>query len=386
MPPPPRDPAEAHPPPETQDGARLRTGFTTGACAAAAAKAAWRALLGGGWEDPVSIVLPRGQTPRFGLERRELAPAPSPSHASPPDHALAAVRKDAGDDPDVTHGALIEVRVRRGAPGSGVTFRAGPGVGTVTRPGLPIPPGEPAINPVPRRMIEEAIAEVAAELAEAPDAEVEISIPGGEALAEKTWNPRLGIVGGLSVLGTTGIVRPYSCAAWIASIHRGVDVARAAGLAHVMGATGASSEAAGRARFGLPEHACLDMGDFAGGLLKYLARHPVPRLTLAGGAAKLAKLGQGAMDLHSSRSQVDFAKLAALAEAAGVAGAERIARANTVLQALQEAGAEAPRLAEAIGRAAAEAARRALGEAPVAVDVLVCDRAGGVLAFVEARA
>tara|TARA_B100002003_G_scaffold127239_1_gene117541 strand:+ start:11 stop:718 length:708 start_codon:yes stop_codon:yes gene_type:complete len=235
-------------------------------------------------------------------------------------------------------------------------------------------------------MIEEAIAEVAAELAEAPDAEVEISIPDGEALAEKTWNPRLGIVGGLSVLGTTGIVRPYSCAAWIASIHRGVDVARAAGLAHVMGATGASSEAAGRARFGLPEHACLDMGDFAGGLLKYLARHPVPRLTLAGGAAKLAKLGQGAMDLHSSRSQVDFAKLAALAEAAGVAGAERIARANTVLQALQEAGAEAPRLAEAIGRAAAEAARRALGAAPVAVDVLVCDRAGGVLAFVEARA
>ncbi|SFH68952.1 cobalt-precorrin-5B (C(1))-methyltransferase [Albimonas pacifica] len=375
MPPPPRDPDEAHPPPEGPGGARLRTGFTTGACATAAAKAAWRALLGGGWEDPVTIVLPRGQTPRFALETRALAP----------DHAHAAVRKDAGDDPDVTHLALIEARVRRGAPGSGVTFRAGHGVGTVTRPGLPIPPGEPAINPVPRKMIEEAIAEVSAELAQAPDAEVEISIPGGEALAAKTWNPRLGIVGGLSVLGTTGIVRPYSCAAWIASIHRGVDVARAAGLAHVMGATGASSEAAGRARFGLPEHACLDMGDFAGGLLKYLARHPVARLTLAGGAAKLAKLGQGAMDLHSSRSQVDFAALAALAGAAGVAGAERIAAANTVLQALQEAGPQAPALAQAIGRSAAAAARRALGEAPVAVDVLVCDRAGGVLAFVEAQ-
>ncbi len=371
MPPPPPDPAEAPPP----GAAPLRTGFTTGACATAAAKAAWRALLGGGWEDPVSIVLPRGQTPRFALETRTLAP----------DHACAAVRKDAGDDPDVTHGALIEARVRRGPPGSGVTFRAGPGVGTVTRPGLPIPPGEPAINPVPRKMIEEAIAEVSAELAQGADAEVEISIPGGEALAAKTWNPRLGIRGGLSVLGTTGIVRPYSCAAWIASIHRGVDVARAAGLAHVMGATGASSEAAARARFGLPEHACLDMGDFAGGLLKYLARHPVARLTLAGGAAKLAKLGQGAMDLHSSRSQVDFARLAALAGAAGVEGAERIAAANTVLQALQEAGPQAPALAEAIGRSAAAAARKALGEAPVAVDVLVCDRAGGVLAFVGAQ-
>ncbi|MDF2233885.1 cobalt-precorrin-5B (C(1))-methyltransferase [Albimonas sp. CAU 1670] len=356
-------------------GAGLRTGFTTGACATAAAKAAWRALLGGGWEDPSAIVLPRGARVGFALERRALSDG----------LACAAVRKDAGDDPDVTHGAIIEARVRRGAPGAGVTFRAGPGVGTVTRPGLPIPPGEPAINPVPRRMIEEAIAEVSAELAEAPDAEVEISIPGGEALAQKTWNPRLGIVGGLSILGTTGIVRPYSCAAWIASIHRGVDVARAAGLSHVVGSTGSSSEAAARARFDLPVHACLDMGDFAGGLLKYLARHPVARLTIAGGAAKLAKLGQGAMDLHSSRSQVDFARLAALAEAAGVPEAGRIAQANTVLQALQEAGAAAPALAEAIGREAARVAQAALGEAPVAVDVLVCDRAGAPLAFVEAQ-
>ncbi|WP_339947651.1 cobalt-precorrin-5B (C(1))-methyltransferase [uncultured Albimonas sp.] len=371
-------PDRSHAPPADApaEGARLRTGFTTGACATAAAKAAWRALLGGGWVDPSVIVLPRGATARFALEERSLAA----------DHAAAGVRKDAGDDPDVTHGALIRARVRRGAPGSGVRFRAGPGVGTVTRPGLPIPPGEPAINPVPRRMIEEAIAEVSAELAEPPDAEVEISVPGGEALALRTWNPRLGIVGGISILGTTGIVRPYSCAAWIASIHRGVDVARAAGLAHVVGATGASSEAAARARFDLPEHACLDMGDFAGGLLKYLARHPVSRLTLAGGAAKLAKLGQGAMDLHSSRSQVDFARLADLAAGAGLAGGGRIAEANTVLQALQEAGPEAPRLAEAIGRSAARVARATLGRAPVAVDVLVCDRSGAPLAFVEAAA
>lgn len=362
-------------PPEARPAERLRTGFTTGACATAAAKAAWRALLTGDWPDPVEIAMPKGRSARFALEETALHP----------DHAVAAVRKDAGDDPDVTHGALIVATLSRGAPGTGVVFRAGPGVGTVTLPGLPIPPGEPAINPVPRSMIEQAIAEVSAELAAPTDAVVEISVPGGEALATQTWNPRLGILGGISILGTTGIVRPYSCAAWIASIHRGVDVARAGGIPHVVGATGSASEAAARARFPeLPEQAFLDMGDFAGGLLKYLARHPVPRLTLAGGAAKLVKLGQGAMDLHSGRSQVDFAKLAALAETAGLPDPGRVARANTVLQALQEAGPDAPALAEAIARAAAAAARATLGEAPVAVDALVCDREGRPLAFAVA--
>src|SRR5690606_5873744 len=120
--------------------------------------------------------------------------------------AEAGIVKDAGDDPDVTHGALVIARIERGAAGSGVTFHAGEGVGMVTRPGLPIPPGEPAINPVPRRMIREALGD--------GDYRVTIGIRDGARLAEKTWNPRLGIVGGLSVLGTTGIVVPYSCAAW----------------------------------------------------------------------------------------------------------------------------------------------------------------------------
>ncbi|MEC9433217.1 MAG: cobalt-precorrin-5B (C(1))-methyltransferase [Pseudomonadota bacterium] len=350
----------------------LRTGFTTGACAAAAAKAAWSAWLGGGWPDPAPLVLPRGQAVAFPLALRE-----RDEHA-----ARAGIVKDAGDDPDVTHGALIVATVRPGAPGAGVTFRAGEGVGTVTRPGLPIPPGEPAINPVPRAMIRAAIEEVSAEHDLPADAEVEISIPGGEALAEKTWNGRLGIVGGLSILGTTGIVRPFSCAAWIASIHRGIDVARAAGLTHLGAATGAMSEAALRARHGLPEHACLDMGDFAGGVLKYLARHPAPRLTLAGGAAKLAKLGQGALDLHSGRSQVNFERLAATAARAGVAAPGRIAGAGTVLEALAMAGDDAPRLAAAIAGEARATALRALGGAPVAVAVLVADRRGGVLAEV----
>ncbi len=160
------------------------------------------------------------------------------------------------------------------------------------------------------------IAAVVAELAAAHDvqacAEMELSIPGGEELAAKTWNGRLGIVGGLSILGTTGIVHPYSCSAWIHSIHSGIDVARAAGISHVAGSTGSTSEAAVRKLYNLPLEALIDMGDFAGGLLKYVRDHPVPRLTVAGGFGKMTKLAQGALDLHSARSQVDFGWLAGI--------------------------------------------------------------------------
>ncbi len=145
------------------------------------------------------------------------------------------------------------------------------------------------------------------------DVEITVSIPGGEEIAKRTWNPRLGIEGGLSVLGTTGVVRPFSCSAWIASIHRGVDVARATGTPHVAGCTGATSERVVQALYGLPDHAMLDMGDFFGGLIKYLRRHPVERLTIGGGIGKITKLAQGAVDLHSARSQVDFDALAEMA-------------------------------------------------------------------------
>src|SRR5579864_3737417 len=154
----------------------LRRGWTTGTCAAAAAKAAFAALVTGDFPDPVAVSLPRGERPSFALATTRMDGGA----------ATAGVIKDAGDDPDVTHGALICATVRLGAPGAGVTFRAGQGVGTVTRAGLPIAPGEPAINPVPRRMIAEAITEVAAASGRAADADVEISIPDGEALAAKT--------------------------------------------------------------------------------------------------------------------------------------------------------------------------------------------------------
>ncbi|MBM3524929.1 MAG: cobalt-precorrin-5B (C(1))-methyltransferase, partial [Alphaproteobacteria bacterium] len=285
----------------------LRYGWTTGACAAAAARGACEALLTGRFPDTVTITLPKGQRPSFPLVETRRGDG----------WAEAGVIKDAGDDPDVTHGAQVRARVEHGAAGRAVVFRAGAGVGTVTRAGLPIPPGEPAINPGPRAMITAAIAEAAACFGGSGDVVVTVSIPGGEALAAKTLNGRLGIVGGLSVLGTTGIVVPYSCAAWIHSIHRGIDVARAAGLTHIAAATGSVSEAAVARLHGLPEMALIDMGDFVGGTLKYLRNHPVPLVTLAGGFAKLAKLAQGELDLHSSTARLDIGGLAAMARDAG---------------------------------------------------------------------
>ena len=151
------------------------------------------------------------------------------------------------------------------------------------------------------------------------DFDVTISVENGAALAEKTWNPRLGIIGGLSILGTSGIVRPYSCAAWIHSIHRGIDVARAMGLTHIAGSTGNLSEAAVRKYYGLDLHSLMDMGDFASGMLKYLIKHPVARLTIAGGFGKILKLAAGHGDLHSKRSQIDFNQIADWARDFGLA-------------------------------------------------------------------
>ncbi|MFC4564351.1 cobalt-precorrin-5B (C(1))-methyltransferase [Nocardiopsis mangrovi] len=349
----------------------LRPGWTTGACATAAATAAYTALLGGGFPDPVTITLPKGQRPSFALAVEE--------HGA--DRAMAGVVKDAGDDPDVTHGALVRATVRHAEPGAGVVFRAGPGVGTVTRPGLPLEVGEPAINPVPRRMLGDHLAEVAAAYGGTGDVDVEISVDGGAEIARSTWNPRLGILGGLSILGTTGVVVPYSCSAWIDSIRRGVDVARAAGRTHVAACTGATSEKVAAAEYGLPEDALLDMGDFAGAVLKYLRRHPVARLTIAGGFAKLSKLAAGHLDLHSARSRVDTGHLAGLARAGGATDrlAEEVAGANTALQAVQLCGAAGVPLGDLVARAARGAALGVLREAPVAVDVICIDRAGTVV-------
>lgn len=389
----------------------LRPGWTTGACATAAARAAYVALLTGVHPDPVTVQLPGGQRPSFALTSADAGD----------DWASAAVTKDAGDDPDVTHGAVVRARVRSGTPGAGMTFRAGPGVGVVTLPGLPLAVGEAAINPMPRRMIADNLAAVArgfildagltlsdlvteapgagtarsdgagpprsgvpeapwdaGSLASVLDLDIEVSIDDGEELARHTLNPRLGIVGGLSVLGTTGVVVPYSCSAWIDSIHRGIDVALAAGCDHVAACTGSTSERVARERLGLSDLALLDMGDFVGAVLKYLRRHPVGRLTLCGGVAKLSKLAAGHLDLHSGRSSVDTAFLATLARGAGASDAlaEGILTSTTVLGAVHLARAAGVPLGDLIAAAAREEALRVLRDAPVAVDVLCLDRAG----------
>ncbi len=339
----------------------LRRGWTTGACATAAVRSALAALWGSGFEDPVTIALPKGETPVFPLAYR----------ARGDGWAEAGITKDAGDDPDVTHGALVIARVENGTPGSGVVFKAGEGVGMVTRPGLPIAPGEPAINPVPRAMMTEQVLALSGKYRATSDIVITVAIPGGAEIALKTWNPRLGIIGGLSILGTTGIVRPFSCAAWIASIHRGIDVARAAGLSHVAGCTGPTSEAAVQKLYGLPDHAMLDMGDFAGGMLKYLKKHPVARVSIGGGLAKIAKLAQGATDLHSSRSQIDFAALAELA------GMLAIKNANTALQAFEMAGKQ---LAVAVAELARANVRSLLAGTGIQADVIIVDRSGAIIA------
>ena len=350
----------------------MRRGWTTGACATAAARAAYEALLTGTFPDPVVIRLPRGQRATFALAEKSLENG----------SATAGVIKDAGDDPDVTHGALIKATVTPAPTGAGLLFAAGEGVGTVTLPGLLLPVGEPAINPKPRAMMAAAIGEVAAEYGAVPDITVTVSIPNGQELASRTSNARLGIVGGLSVLGTTGVVIPYSCASWIHSIHRGVDVARATGLDHIAAATGRTSETAVRELYGLSEQALIDMGDFAGGLLKYLRDHPVARLTVAGGFGKLSKLADGHLDLHSGQSAVDVSRLATRLVALGadekIAAAARSApSAGAVLALARDCGVAGP-LADAIAAGAREAARAALAGA-TDVEIIVVERDGTIL-------
>jgi cobalt-precorrin-5B (C1)-methyltransferase len=353
----------------------LRNGWTTGACATAAMKAALIALIDGEFPDPVEITLPGGETPAFPLAFETLGDG----------YAVAGIVKDAGDDPDVTHGATIIAAVRPLPPASGIRFRAGEGVGTVTKPGLPIAPGEAAINPVPRAMMTAEATALCEAVGLPADLEITISVPGGQEIAKETWNPRLGILGGISILGTTGIVHPFSCSAWIHSIHRGVDVARAEGLTHLLGATGSTSEKTAQVFYNLPDGALIDMGDFAGGLLKYIRAHPVDRLTIAGGFAKISKLAQGALDLHSGRSQVDMEFLLSKLpqEMLNQSLKDRILSANTALEVLEMTRENGIDLAAIIADTARQFAQKTLRDAPVKVDILITDRQGNIIAHAK---
>jgi cobalt-precorrin-5B (C1)-methyltransferase len=287
---------------------KLRTGYTTGACATAATKAALLALIEQHASAEVSIVLPAGQQATFQLH----------ACAFTAHEASASVIKDAGDDPDVTHGAEICARVRW-VNEAGIALERGPGVGLVTKKGLPVPPGEPAINPVPRRMLTETVQQVLAVAGQGQrGVRIELSIPGGAELAQKTYNPRLGIVGGLSILGTTGIVVPYSHDAWLASVEQGIDVAVAEGCAHVVLVVGAQGERAARTLFPFRDDAFIQMGPFFGAALRHCARVRPTRVSLVSMIGKLAKFASGQESVHSTASRQDFQFLADLARDAGL--------------------------------------------------------------------
>jgi cobalt-precorrin-5B (C1)-methyltransferase len=285
---------------------KLRRGWTTGTCATAAAKAACLLLRDGDAPAEVEVPLPRSdQRPSFAVERCE--------HDG--DGAVAVVVKDAGDDPDVTHGAHLTARVElRDAPG--LELRGGLGVGTVTKPGLGLDVGGPAINAGPRAQIAAAVAEVFD--TDDVGVVVEVSVPGGEKMARRTSNPRLGIVGGISILGTTGIVRPFSTAAWRASVGQAIDVMDAQGERTLVLTTGGRSErAARRLAPELPEVCFVEVGDFTGYALKRAVALEFERCLFVGMAGKLSKLGAGVLMTHWTRSKVDPQFLAALTAEAG---------------------------------------------------------------------
>ncbi len=317
----------------------LRSGYTTGACATVTSLAAARLLFDLPVLTQCSITLPKGQRVEFTLQNCKLVP----------EGAIASTIKDAGDDPDVTHQALVCSHIALSSK-TGIQFYAGEGVGTVTRAGLSIAPNEPAINPVPRLMIQQHLQQLANEQRYSGGFAVTISIKNGRELALKTMNPRLGIVGGLSILGTTGIVRPFSCSAYIASIHQGIDVAFANKIQHIAVCTGASSEAMIRSHYLLSEMALIEMGDFVGAVLKHLKKSPVPQVSIVGGFGKISKLAAGHLDLHSRKSAIDFNFLANLAIKLGADNILKahILQSNTSIEALKYCQQQNIPLAEAI--------------------------------------
>jgi cobalt-precorrin-5B (C1)-methyltransferase len=345
----------------------LRTGWTTGTCASAAAKAAATALRDQAAQSFVEVALPSGRRAGFPVE----------SCTYDAREATAVVVKDAGDDPDVTHGAHLTARVRWQA-GTGVTLEGGEGVGIVTKPGLGIEVGEPAITSVPRAMITQAVGEVV-DLA-ITGVRVVISVPGGERMARKTTNARLGILGGISILGTTGIVRPFSTASWRASVEQAVSVMAAQGERTAVLCTGGRTERAAMAMLpGLPEVCFVEVGDFTGAALRRALAVGLHRVIFVGMAGKLAKLAAGVLMTHYTRSRVDLGLLKEVTTAAGgsVALAAQVAAANTARHACEiweQAGLLRPAGDELCRRARSVLLRAAGGR--LGADVALTDFGG----------
>jgi len=360
-------------PPRDRKG--LRTGFTTGACAAAAAKAATRVLLTRERLADIETTLPNHAKVTFALERCE-----RDAEAA---RALCSIIKDAGDDPDCTHGAEIvaEVALRADA---GVRIFGGSGVATVTRPGLGLEVGGPAVNPVPRKNITEM---VEAELAGSAwrGADVTISVPNGEEMAKQTTNARLGLVGGISILGTTGIVKPYSTAAYKASVVQAIDVGRARSLDEFVFTTGGKSEAYAMQLYpALTEEAFVQVGDFVGVALKHAARRSARRATIVGMMGKLSKMADGRMQTHAAGSEVNMELLAGLAAELGANDElqTRVRGANTARHVLEMCAAEGlTGVTTLVCQRVVEHATRHAGGAQGALDVraVLVDFGGGLL-------
>jgi len=329
---------------------RLRTGFTTGTAAAAAAKAAVGCLLQGLPPREVSVELLTGDRisiPIHSCRRNEDG------------SAACTVIKDAGDDPDVTHGAEIGAKARilePPPPGTGpsaVFISGGTGVGRITKPGLELPPGEPAINPGPRRMITREVEETLTAHGTQGSVAVEIFVPRGEDIARKTLNARLGILGGISILGTTGIVRPMSHEAFTATIEAGMSVARACGLNRVVLTTGRRSERFAQAHWpDLPEEAFVQIGDFFQESLTRCAAKGFAGATLAVFFGKGLKMAQAAPHTHAAQSRLSLDALAewALSQTGDPELAERISGCNTARQALDYLHPSHPGVIAEVGR------------------------------------
>jgi cobalt-precorrin-5B (C1)-methyltransferase len=295
-------------PPEIEEKKRkgtLRTGYTTGTTAAAATKGALFALLTGEPVDQVTVSLPKGRTATLKISwtKRENN-----------GNVTCAAIKDGGDDPDATHGAEICSTVSFSKNASNIHIDGGKGVGRVTKPGLGLEIGKAAINTTPMKMLEQAVREIAGHQLENQGIDVVISVPEGEEIAKKTDNPRLGIIGGISILGTTGVVLPYSTASFAASIRQGLDVATAMGADTVILTTGGRSEDFAKALFKLPDHCFIQMGDFAGYSIRQCAnRATIRQVIIAGFIGKLTKMAMGIKQTHVAGSHVDMEFMARLA-------------------------------------------------------------------------
>ena len=350
---------------------KLRTGFTTGTAAAAAAKGAALAALGRQAPAWVDVGLLTGDTLRIALHACTVTDAST---------AMCTVIKDAGDDPDVTHGAEIGARVTLAGIGSGLKIRGGPGVGRVTRPGLETPPGTAAINPGPQEMIRQSVQQALDAHSDPRGAEIEIFVPRGELIAGRTLNARLGILGGISILGTTGVVKPMSHEAYIATIASAMSVAKATGTDTVVCTTGRRSERHAQALFaGLPEPAFVQIGDYFAKSMKLAAKNGFPCVVLAAFFGKAVKMAQGVPHTHAAKSGMHLADLAEWVRARhpDPALAESVIAANTAREAFFHIRPACPGVFADMADRIIGAARTFAGNGPE-VRVVIFDYEGGV--------